>query len=380
MGVFVLSSLLFKRHHEKPKRPWRIWLFDVSKQVVGQMFVHGVNVLISDLGSTRSSGNACVFYFLNILIDTTLGVGAIYLALHLLTWLFTVKLQLKGFQSGQYGTPPSLNYWGRQAVVYVVSLTSMKLLVVLLLSWHRLLDFGAWLLSWLGNGDTAQVVFTMGLFPIFMNVVQFWLIDSIVKAGGPAGVALPSNQPDSDREPLFRSSSDLDDGGDDGDDDDDDDDDVRGNGGAVATSAKRDIEAQAQGQVQLLRRSTDSSHTYPPRHDSPGPTATALAPTIHRGSLSPPPSLRGMLSVRRQRPPPPSLLPRSPMVPAINSPDPSSETSPAGADADPQPKEDWQSWDEEGEWAERVGEEEWTGRRAEAKKGEVERVWRDDAS
>ncbi|KAF8461828.1 vacuolar membrane protein-domain-containing protein [Russula ochroleuca] len=126
---------------------------------VGQMFVHGVNVLISDLGSTRSSGNACVFYFLNILIDTTLGVGAIYLALHLLTWLFTVKLQLKGFQSGQYGTPPSLNYWGRQAVVYVVSLTSMKLLVVLLLSWHRLLDFGAWLLSWLGNGDTAQVVF-----------------------------------------------------------------------------------------------------------------------------------------------------------------------------------------------------------------------------
>ena len=46
----------------------------MSKQVVGQMFVHGVNVLISDVGSTRSSGNACVLYFLNILIDTTLGV------------------------------------------------------------------------------------------------------------------------------------------------------------------------------------------------------------------------------------------------------------------------------------------------------------------
>ena len=192
MGVFVIGSLLFKRHREKPKRPWRIWyvprktytsgahaffrLFDVSKQVVGQMFVHGVNVFISDVGSTRSSGNACVFYFLNILIDTTLGaspctypseslmlytsgIGAIYLALHLLTWLFTDKLQFKGFQSGQYGSPPSLNYWARQAVVYVVSLTSMKLFVVLLLaSWRRLLDIGAWLLSWLGNGDTAQVV------------------------------------------------------------------------------------------------------------------------------------------------------------------------------------------------------------------------------
>lgn len=92
-------------------------------------------------------------------MPSTPGVGAIYLTLHLLTWLFTAKLQFKGFQSGQYGTPPSLNYWARQAAVYVVSLTSMKLLVVLLLaSLHRLLDFGAWLLSWLGNGDTAQVV------------------------------------------------------------------------------------------------------------------------------------------------------------------------------------------------------------------------------
>jgi hypothetical protein len=166
-------------------------MFDVSKQVVGQMFVHGVNVFISDFGSTRSSGNACVFYFLNILIDTTLGmslrihppsesfmpstpgVGVIYLTLHLLTWLFTAKLQYKGFQSGQYGAPPSLNYWARQAAVYVVSLTSMKLLVVLLLaSLHReLLAIGAWLLSWLGNGDTAQVV----LYVFLSGIVQYEL-------------------------------------------------------------------------------------------------------------------------------------------------------------------------------------------------------------
>lgn len=88
----------------------------------------------------------------------TAGVGAIYLSLYILTWVFTQKLHLKGFQSGQYGTPPSLNYWVRQAAVYVVSLTSMKVLVVLLLAWHRLLDIGAWMLSWLGNGNTAQVV------------------------------------------------------------------------------------------------------------------------------------------------------------------------------------------------------------------------------
>lgn len=60
--------------HPRVGSPSYSRLFDVSKQVVGQMFVHGVNVFISDVGSTRSSGNACVLYFLNILIDTTLGV------------------------------------------------------------------------------------------------------------------------------------------------------------------------------------------------------------------------------------------------------------------------------------------------------------------
>ncbi len=39
------------------------------------MFVHGVNVLISGIVAHLSSGNACVLYFLNILIDTTLGAS-----------------------------------------------------------------------------------------------------------------------------------------------------------------------------------------------------------------------------------------------------------------------------------------------------------------
>jgi hypothetical protein len=140
------------------------------------MFVHGVNVVVSDVGSTRTSRNACVYYFLNILLDTTLGtfrfllpclavphtatgVYAIYITLFFLTWYLTEKLKLKGLRSGQYGTPPSHNYWVRQLAIYVVSLTSMKMLVVALVSfWHVLSDIAAWLLSWLGNGDTVQVI------------------------------------------------------------------------------------------------------------------------------------------------------------------------------------------------------------------------------
>ncbi|EKM79919.1 hypothetical protein AGABI1DRAFT_72625 [Agaricus bisporus var. burnettii JB137-S8] len=213
MGVLVILSLVYKRHRESPKRPWRIWLFDVSKQVVGQLFVHAVNLFVSDLGSDHTESNACVFYFLNILIDTTLGVALIYLILHFFTHIFSQRFGLQGFESGIYGTPPSVNYWARQAAIYVLSLTTMKLMVVALLAlFPGIFKIGEWILSWTWteDGDTVQVIFTMGIFPIIMNIVQFWLIDSIVKAS--AAVSLDADSPDIDdsehREPLFNAPSD----------------------------------------------------------------------------------------------------------------------------------------------------------------------------
>lgn len=47
MGALALSSLVYKRHREKPRRPLKIWSFDVSKQVLGQLIVHILNILVS---------------------------------------------------------------------------------------------------------------------------------------------------------------------------------------------------------------------------------------------------------------------------------------------------------------------------------------------
>lgn len=44
----------------------------------------------------------------------------------------------------------------------------------------------------------------MGIFPILMNIIQFWLIDSIVKASSMAVVALDIEQRTHDNEPLFQ--------------------------------------------------------------------------------------------------------------------------------------------------------------------------------
>ncbi|KAH9948729.1 vacuolar membrane protein-domain-containing protein [Amylocystis lapponica] len=409
MGVLVIASLVYKRHRESPKRPWRIWLFDVSKQIIGQLFVHGVNVLISGVVAHLSSGNACVLYFLNILIDTTIGVGVIYFVLHLLTWFFSEKCHFKGFESGQYGSPPSINYWARQATVYVFSLMLMKLLVVALFAaWPGIFGLADWMLGFLGTSDAIQVIFTMGVFPIMMNIIQFWLIDSIVKSSQASSLALPTNTPrssmDPDAEPLFRGSSD----------DDDDDDrtlarhDIE-NPHVRSRSHSRDADAHSalgepkshssgtttiagSGSTTPAPKPVDiggaavAMHAYPPSlaSASPGssPASSILSSVSSRtksSSTSPKPS-------RRRRSPPPSLsLHTSPVlaraVNEVHVASPAAPRVPSKGSAvelgEVHNEKEWAAWeDEEGDnWAERVGEEEWTGRRLAATKSAVNDVW-----
>jgi len=225
----------------------------------------------------------------------------------------------------------------------------MKLIVVAVVSfWEGLSDIGAWLLSWLGNDDTAQVIFTMGLFPIFMNIIQFWVIDSIIKVGGVGGLGVQLEEPDvADHEPLFHDP----DGGEDEDDAD------------LPPVPKHDVESQTQTR---LRHSTDSTHTYPP--SLPG-SPTGPSTTLRYASVSPPPISRSLPLLQHPRSPAP-LLPPSNVVPAVNS---HSLPSKAGEGVGARTKEDWQAWDgEEEDWADRAGEEDWTGRQAEDGKGEAD--------
>ncbi|KAJ7228262.1 vacuolar membrane protein-domain-containing protein [Mycena pura] len=387
MGVLVVLSLVYKRHREKPMRPWRIWLFDVSKQAVGQMFIHGVNVLVSDLVSHYTSNNACVFYFLNILIDTTLGIAFIYVVLRLLTYFMTEKLHFKGYESGMYGTPPAFKYWLRQATLYVCALCTMKFMVIGLLAlFPGLFTLGAWLLSWTytEKGDALQVIFTMGVFPIIMNIIQFWLIDSIVKA---SGVALDLDTPDPlDREPLFGAP-----------DDDDENPNVYAEGDiesrprALQHSHSSPYTSDHSGssdhlhtpaETKLSGTSTPDQRTQPVDMHAYPPSLTGSASSA--SSVSPPqwPVLREATKPKPKRRGPPSPIHiRNNHRPAVNSPRQTPKTAPTPAPAPapapvtaPAPEirsEDaWgDSWDDTDDWADKVGDEDWTGRRLEEKKG-----------
>jgi hypothetical protein len=92
LGLLAVSSLAVKRLRESPRRPLKIWFFDVSKQVFGSVLLHLANVLMSMLSSgkfdvvatasatTQHAGtnekgdkpNPCSFYLLNLAIDVRL--------------------------------------------------------------------------------------------------------------------------------------------------------------------------------------------------------------------------------------------------------------------------------------------------------------------
>lgn len=99
LGILALMSLVWKRWHETPRRPIKVWSFDVSKQVFGSVLLHLANLLMSMFSSgdfditqaamvdttAAASGaaggfvqdaqkdkpNPCSFYLLNLAIDVS---------------------------------------------------------------------------------------------------------------------------------------------------------------------------------------------------------------------------------------------------------------------------------------------------------------------
>lgn len=74
LGAMSFSVLIYKRYVEKPKRAWKIWALDTSKQGVSQMLAHFVNIAISMSLSSTLSSDACIWYLTTNVLDNTIGV------------------------------------------------------------------------------------------------------------------------------------------------------------------------------------------------------------------------------------------------------------------------------------------------------------------
>lgn len=184
LACFALSALVYKRHREHPPRPWKIWALDTSKQVVGQTIMHTSNLVLSWIFGHASleESNPCVWYFVNFMLDTTLGVGIVWLYLKMATRGLQ-SLGVKDLKSGEYGPgpKPDIRIWFKQLLVFSGVLISMKVTVVLMTAYMPIwVEIGGWFLSWV-PGERAQVVVVMFIAPVIMNIVQVGNLDSFGK-------------------------------------------------------------------------------------------------------------------------------------------------------------------------------------------------------
>jgi hypothetical protein len=149
-------------------------IMDTSKQGISAILVHFVNILLSYLTTIlpRTSSNPCVWYFLNLLLDTTIGVYILYLWLRLVHSIAS-HFGLEDIETGYYGNPPKLWAWFKQFCVFVCSWILVKVTVFIFLALFPYLGDLIARVFVIFNGNTkAQVAFVMFIFPLIMNVIQ----------------------------------------------------------------------------------------------------------------------------------------------------------------------------------------------------------------
>jgi STIMATE family len=209
LGLLALLVLVYKRWREIPQRPVKIWAFDASKQVVGSALLHLANLFMSMLSSGQIEGNLaqavassidtaedrpppnpCSFYLLNLAIDTTIGIPILIVLLRLVragASLTPIANPPESIQSGNYGQPPKATWWLKQSLLYFLSLLGMKFCVFLIFTlcpW--IVVVGNWALRWTEGNEAIQIAFVMLIFPLIMNALQYYIIDTFIKNNKPA--------------------------------------------------------------------------------------------------------------------------------------------------------------------------------------------------
>ncbi|AWO98267.1 putative transmembrane protein 110-like [Scophthalmus maximus] len=176
LAVVAFSTLMLKRFHEPVgvRRPWRIWFYDTSKQAIGALFIHFANVFLS----TLTKADPCSLYLMNFLLDATIGMLVIWLAVKLVSRLVEHK-QWTLLMFGEYGDPPRAAAWLGQCGVYLLIMVLEKgviSLVLLIPGWSKLQEV---LLGYIANPQ-LELALVMLIVPFIVNSIMFWVVDSLM--------------------------------------------------------------------------------------------------------------------------------------------------------------------------------------------------------
>ena len=192
LGAAAFSILIVKRFVEKPRRPWKIWFYDVAKQIISSLVLHLFNLIISAvLSNDENDADACVWYFVTVTLDCTLGAFLSYIFMWLVDGIVSsseLEILKTGLYYEEYMEGNKKCYklkwkkYGAQLGVWLVVTLIVKLILLLMLKICKLflVNLGGFFLSPFSNAK-LRLVMVMIIFPVILNALYFWVVDNILK-------------------------------------------------------------------------------------------------------------------------------------------------------------------------------------------------------
>lgn len=177
LAITTVSLLIFKWSREQPRRDFTVFLLDGSKQLVGAGWAHAFNLVVAMLlNKYLKAGDECSWYWVNIVVDTTLGTLLCY-------GLLKLSTRYGGYESGNYMTADGsldVKKWIPQVVTWCVIVAVMKVCAALLivLAQTPLDAVASGMLRALS--DRWKLLVVMVITPGIMNAFQFWVQDSFL--------------------------------------------------------------------------------------------------------------------------------------------------------------------------------------------------------
>ena len=211
--LFVISGsvLLARKLCDAARRSWLEFGLDSSKQVIGAGWLHCINLVASIVPTLHSEhwgggggggGGAqpqqpyqgpCELYFVNLLLDTTLGVAIEAVLLRAVVGLIAHE---RLDEPGEYYDDRGrlrLGAFGWQLLLWLMVVTAMKACITLIISvnvdaWQA---FAVVVLAPVRSDPRLELLFVMVLAPGLLNAFQFLCTDAFLRKQRPTPPALP---------------------------------------------------------------------------------------------------------------------------------------------------------------------------------------------
>ncbi len=178
-GSLIIKYFVF----EKPRRPCCTWFWDSQKQGWGAALAHGLNLIFSAiLVKYTTGGDPCAWYFINISVDTFIGVFLIFFMIEKVEGFAKARNIESLSRSGDYGTPPRWDWWLQQFLMYcsLVAVTKLITFLGVFLLRNQLNSFGLWVWSPLLGDPFTELILVMIITPAVMNAWVFWVTDTFI--------------------------------------------------------------------------------------------------------------------------------------------------------------------------------------------------------